>query len=181
MTIHFAFEVLFQLRNALTGNGGENIQQVGNTRFVLHVVAYNRRLFRVGHRTFDFLNHRFRIFQQTDHVVAVVIRLGHFLRRLQQRHHARAGFRNERLRHFEDVAIQGIKALGDIAAQFQMLFLIFANRYLVGLIQQDVCRHQYRIIKQTGVDVLRIARGFVFELGHTAQFAEVGVAVQRPT
>ena len=61
-----------------------------------------------------------------------------------------------------------------------MLFLIFANRNLVGLIQQNVRRHQHRIVKQTGVNVFRIARGFVFELGHTAQFTEIGVAVQRP-
>ncbi len=61
-----------------------------------------------------------------------------------------------------------------------MLFLVFTHRHLVGLIQQDICRHQHGIIEQTGVDVFRIARGFVFELSHTAQLAKIGVAVQRP-
>ena len=61
-----------------------------------------------------------------------------------------------------------------------MLLLVFTYRYLVGLIQQDVRRHQHRIVEQTGVDVFRVARGFILELGHTAQLAEIGVAVQRP-
>ena len=181
VTVHFPFEVLLKLRNTLAGNAGENVQQVRNARFVLHVVAHNWRLIAVGHCTFDLLDHRFRIFQQTNHVIAVVIRLRHFLGRLQQGHHARTGLRNERLRNFEHITINRVEALGDIAAQLQVLFLVFTNRNLVSLVQQDIGRHQYRVVKQTGVDVFRIARRFIFELGHTAQFAEIGVAVQRPT
>ncbi|MNN60814.1 hypothetical protein D3C81_1760190 [compost metagenome] len=61
-----------------------------------------------------------------------------------------------------------------------MLFLVFADRHLVGLVQQDIRRHQYRVAEQAGVNVLCITSGFVLELGHAAQFAEIGVAVQHP-
>ena len=101
--------------------------------------------FWVSDRTFDFLHYRFRIFQQADNVIAVIVRLGHLLGRLQQRHYARARFRNKRLRHLKDIAIQRVETLGDIAAQFQVLFLVFTHRYQISLIQQDVRRHQHRI------------------------------------
>ena len=180
MAIHLAFKVFFQLWNTLAGDARKNIQQVGDARFLFQVVTNDRRLFGVGHRAFDLLDHGFRIFQQANHVVTVIVRLGHLLRRLEQRHHARTRLRNKRLRHFEHVAINGVETLGNIAAQFKVLLLIFANRYLVSLIQQNVCRHQHRIVKQTGVDVFRVAGGFILELGHAAQLAEIGVAVQRP-
>ncbi len=37
------------------------------------------------------------------------------------------------------------------------------------------------VIKQAGVNVFRIARRFIFKLRHTAQLAEIGIAVQRLT
>ncbi|CZW17140.1 Uncharacterised protein [Enterobacter hormaechei] len=180
VAVHLAFKVFFQLRDALSGHTGENVQQVGHARFVLHVVAHHWRLVGVGHRTLELFHHRFRIFQQADNVVAVIVRLGHLFGRLQQGHHARAGFRNKRLRHFEHVTVKRIEALGNIAAQLQVLLLVFTHRHLVGLVQQNVGRHQHRIIKQTGVDILRVARRLILELGHAAQLAEIGVAVQRP-
>ncbi|MNP24080.1 hypothetical protein D3C76_1168220 [compost metagenome] len=61
-----------------------------------------------------------------------------------------------------------------------MLLLIFTHRHLVGLIQQNVSRHQYRIVKQTGVDVFSVTGRFILELGHAAQFTEIGVAIQGP-
>ena len=116
VAIHFAFKMLFQLRNSFPGNRGEDIQQVGDARFLFQIVTHYRRLVGVGDRTFNLLDHRFRIFQQADDVVAVVVGLGHLFRRLQQRHHARAGFRDKRLRHFKNIAVDGVKTLGDIAA-----------------------------------------------------------------
>ena len=180
MTIHLAFELFFQFRDALARYRRKDIQQVGNARFVLHIVANYWRLVGVSDRAFDFLHYRFRIFQQADNVIAVIVRLGHFLGRLQQRHYARARFRNKRLWHLKDIAVQRVETLGDIAAQFQVLFLVFTHRYQICLIQQDVRCHQHRIVKQTSVDVLGITRRFIFKLRHAAQFAEVGIAVQCP-
>ncbi|GCL81956.1 hypothetical protein ExPCM15_00397 [Escherichia coli] len=180
MTIHLAFELFFQFRDALARYRRKDIQQVGNARFVLHIVANYRRLVGVSDRAFDFLHYRFRIFQQADNVIAVIVRLGHLLGRLQQRHYARARFRNKRLWHLKDIAVQRVETLGDIAAQFQVLFLVFTHRHQISLIQQDVRCHQHRIVKQTSVDVLGITRRFIFKLCHAAQFAEVGIAVQCP-
>ena len=67
------------------------------------------------------------------------------------------------------VAIQRVETLGDIAAQFEVLFLVFTHRYQISLIQQDVRRHQHRIVKQTSVDVLGITRRFIFKLRHATQ------------
>ena len=165
-------KMLLQLRNTLTGNGREDIQQVGDARFVLHVVAHHWRLIGVGHRTLELFHHRFRIFQQADNVVAVIVRLGHLLGRLQQRHHARAGLRNKRLWHFEHIAVNRVKALGDIAAQLQVLLLVFTHRHLISLIQQDIRRHQRRIGEETAVDVLAVLGGLVLKLRHARHLAE---------
>ena len=61
-----------------------------------------------------------------------------------------------------------------------MLLLVLPDGNIVRLIQQDVCRHQSGIGKETAVDVLGVFGAFVLELGHTAEFAEHGVAVEDP-
>ena len=122
VAVHLAFEVFFQFRNALAGHTGEDIQQVGDARFVLHVVAHYRRLVGVGDRALELFDDGFRIFQQADNVVAVIVRLGHLLGRLQQRHHARTGLRNKRLWHFKHIAVNRVKALGDIAQRFNAIY-----------------------------------------------------------
>ena len=61
-----------------------------------------------------------------------------------------------------------------------MLFLIDADRYQIGLVQQDVACHQHGIGKQARIDVVGVLLGFVFELGHAAQLAELGIAGQHP-
>ena len=73
-----------------------------------------------------------------------------------------------------------VKADSDVAAQLQVLLLVQTNRNQVGLIQQDVGSHQGRIGEQTGVDIIGVFSGFVLELGHTGQLAELGVAVEYP-
>ena len=65
-------------------------------------------------------------------------------------------------------------------AQLHVLLLILAHRHQIGLVQQNVRRHQSGIGEQTAVDVVRILGGLVLELGHAAQLAEHGVAVQHP-
>ena len=61
-----------------------------------------------------------------------------------------------------------------------MLLLVAANGHQVGLIEQDVSSHQGGIGEQARVDVVRILGGLVFELGHAAQLAEHGIAIQHP-
>ena len=61
-----------------------------------------------------------------------------------------------------------------------MLLLVTAHRHQIRLIQQDIRRHQSRIGKQARVDVVGVLGGLILELGHAAQLAKHGVAVQHP-
>ena len=61
-----------------------------------------------------------------------------------------------------------------------MLLLVLPDRHKVGLIQQNVGRHQYGIGEQTSVDVVAVRGGFVLELRHPRQLAEHRIAVQHP-
>ncbi|MPM37082.1 hypothetical protein SDC9_83688 [bioreactor metagenome] len=61
-----------------------------------------------------------------------------------------------------------------------MLLLILTHRHQMGLIQQNVRRHEAGVGKQAGVDVIRVGRGFILKLGHARELAEHGVAVEHP-
>ena len=61
-----------------------------------------------------------------------------------------------------------------------MLLLILADGDVVGLIQQNIRRHEGRIGEEAAVYVVGILRAFVLELRHAAQLAEHGVAVEYP-
>ena len=61
-----------------------------------------------------------------------------------------------------------------------MLLLILADGDVVGLIQQNIRRHEGRIGEEAAVYIVGVLCAFVFELGHAAQLAEHGVAVEDP-
>ena len=61
-----------------------------------------------------------------------------------------------------------------------MLLLILAHRDIVGLIEQDIRRHQRRIGEETAVDVLAVLGGLVLKLRHARELAEHRIAVQDP-
>ena len=65
-------------------------------------------------------------------------------------------------------------------AQLHMLLLILPYGHQIRLIQQNVRRHQAGIGKQAAIDVVRVLGGLVLELGHPAQLAEHGIALQHP-
>ena len=61
-----------------------------------------------------------------------------------------------------------------------MLLLVLTHRHIVRLIQQNIRRHQGRVGEEAAVDVVGILGALVLELGHAAQLAEHGVAVEDP-
>ena len=61
-----------------------------------------------------------------------------------------------------------------------MLLLILAHGDIVGLIEQDIRRHQRRIGEETAVDVLAVLGGLVLKLRHARELAEHRIAVQDP-
>ena len=61
-----------------------------------------------------------------------------------------------------------------------MLLLIGANGHKIGLIKQDIRRHQHRIGEQAAVDVVGVLARFVLKLRHARKLAHVGIAVENP-
>ncbi len=55
-----------------------------------------------------------------------------------------------------------------------MLFLIRADGNHIRLVKQNVARHQHRVSEEAGVDIVRVAGGFIFELRHSSELAELG-------
>ena len=48
-------------------------------------------------------------------------------------------------RHAERLAVAVVEALGDVAGELEMLALVVADRDEIGLVEQDVARHQHRV------------------------------------
>ena len=61
-----------------------------------------------------------------------------------------------------------------------VVLLVLARRGRVGLVEQDVRRHQHRVGEQAGGDVVGVLFGLVLELGHAGQLPKLGVAAQHP-
>src|SRR5690606_37504450 len=70
--------------------------------------------------------------------------------------------------------------LGDVAGKFEMLFLIVANRYMRGAVDENVGRHQARIGKQAERGVLAVPARLVLELRHAVHPADAGDAIEDP-
>ena len=61
-----------------------------------------------------------------------------------------------------------------------MLFLILADRHVIRLIEQNICRHKRWICEQTEIHVLGCFLTLFLELSHTACLAELRVAIEHP-
>ena len=61
-----------------------------------------------------------------------------------------------------------------------MLGLILPHRHKVGVVDEDIRRHQHRVGEQTAVHIVGMLGGLVLELGHAGQLAKLGVAAQHP-
>ena len=61
-----------------------------------------------------------------------------------------------------------------------MLLLIDADRHEVGLVEQNVCRHEGRVCEKACVDILRVLCALVLKLRHSRKLAEHRVAVEHP-
>ena len=65
----------------------------------------------------------------------------------------------------------GVPLPGDLAGQLEVLGLILAHRHQVGPVEQDVGRHQHRVVQQAGRDTFESLR-LIFELRHPLQLAD---------
>ena len=86
-----------------------------------------------------------------------------------------------RLRHDEGLAVAAVEALGQVAGELEVLALVLADRHLVGVVQQDVGRHEDRVGEQADGGALgAVTARLVLELGHPAGLAEAGDAREHP-
>ena len=67
----------------------------------------------------------------------------------------------------------------DLAGQLEVLGLILADRHQVGAIEQDVGRHQHRVVQQARRDAFESLR-LIFELRHPLELADRRDGVEQP-
>ena len=104
----------------------------------------------------------------------------HLVRRLLQVHDPRADRREDPARDLERLAEARVEALRDVARELDVLPLVVADRDDVGLVEQDVARHQHRVGEEAGGDEL-LAFALFLELGHTAELSEPGDGREQPS
>ena len=73
--------------------------------------------------------------------------LGHLDRGVVESHDAGAYLGNYGFRHDEGLAEETVKPLRDVPRQFDMLTLVLANRHLMCIVEQDVSRHEHRVVQ----------------------------------
>ena len=61
-----------------------------------------------------------------------------------------------------------------------MLLLVVADRHVGGAIEQDVGRHQHRIVVEADGRVLAVLARLLLELGHAVEPAEPRDAIEHP-
>ncbi len=68
----------------------------------------------------------------------------------------------------------------DIARQFEVLFLVFADRHVRALVNQDISGHQVGIGVEANRGTLLILSGLFLELSHAVEPTEPGHAIENP-
>ena len=151
----------------------------------------DRQRLGIGLRLADLLRDGVGIVGQVDARIVRCIRLRHLLGAVAQRHHPCRGAGDQRLRQRKEQAVGKamaadrvaeiiVELLRDVARQLQMLLLVLADRYVGGAIQQNVGRHQHRIVVKTDRGILAILAGLFLELRHPAQPADPRDAIEDP-
>ena len=122
--------------------------------------------------------------EDEDRPLGRVLRLRHLALGMLQVHDPGADRRERRLRDDERVAEPAVEPDRDVARELDVLALVVADRDLGRVVQQDVGDHEHRVVEQP--DAHRLDAGLallgalVLELGHAAQLAEGGDAVEQP-
>ena len=89
------------------------------------------------------------------------------------------GARDGRLGQREGLAEAGVEADGEVAHQLQVLALVLAHRHAGRAVQEHVGGLQHRVVEEAHRDGL-LPLGLGLELGHPAELAHRGDAVQHP-
>ena len=76
-------------------------------------------------------------------------------------------------------AVAGVEADREVPGELEVLALVVADGHRVGVVQEDVGRHQHRVGEQARPDRL-LAGALLLELGHPLQLAVGGGALEEP-
>ena len=68
-----------------------------------------------------------------------------------------------------------------VARELDMLLLVFADGDEVGVVDEDIRRHQHGIIKKAAVEGVFMLAGFILKLGHALEVAERAYAGEYPS
>ena len=124
----------------------------------------------VRHRALDLLADHIRRVGDQHRALRRSARRRHLVLRLLQVHDPRARLRVLARGDAERLAEARVEALGEVARELEVLALIVADRDEIGLVEQDVARHQDRIREQARRDELLLV-ALLLELGHPAELA----------
>ena len=177
LAVALVCELRFDLLKAQARAGGVDRHQVVDAVLALGVADAGLG---VGDGALEFAHNIVGLVENCDPRIRVLVGFRHLARRVLQAHDLSADLRNVRLGHGEGGGVELVEALRNVAGKLQMLLLILPDRHEVGLIKQNVARHQGRVGEQTRVDIVSVFLRFVLELGHARQLAELGVAVEQP-
>ena len=180
LAIALARELGFDFRKALAGDRGVYGHQVGNTGLVLLIVADAVLRIGIGDGPLELAHNGLGGIHQQHTARILIFGFAHLGGGVCQAHDPGTHLGHEGLGDLEHVAVNAVEAAGNGMAQLHVLLLILAHRHQIRLVQQNVRRHQAGVREQAAVDIVRILGGLVLELGHPAQLAEHGIALQHP-
>jgi hypothetical protein len=104
----------------------------------------------------------------------------HLLFGLLQVHDPATSLCEAAVRELERLPVAAVEALGDVACELQVLLLVVSDRDQIGLVEQDVSGHQYRVGEEASGDEVVLLR-LLLELGHPAQLAVARDRAQQPS
>mmetsp|Transcript_14616 Transcript_14616/g.61732 ORF Transcript_14616/g.61732 Transcript_14616/m.61732 type:complete len:347 (+) Transcript_14616:1728-2768(+) len=129
-------------------------------------------------------------------------RFGHLRRPVRQGHDPRASLGDVSIGDAQDVpapepargrpgslrahllplpsSVQVVDAPGDVTSELQVLPLILAHGHDVRVVEQDIARHEHRIVQQSHAHVLARLTRLLLELDHLLEPADWRRAVEQP-
>ena len=87
---------------------------------------------------------------------------------------------NDRLRDRKCALMDLVESHCNVAAKLDVLLLVNADRNNIGLIEKNVCRHEYGVGEKTCVDVVRMLGTLILKLRHAGKLTVHGEAVEDP-
>ena len=155
----------------LPRKGRVNGKQIGNARLILRK---NDAVVAVRHGALEFAHNDVGRVDDGDGSVLVLIRLAHLFQGVLQARDLRAEFADIRFGYDEGLPETIVEAHGDIPRKLQMLLLILSDGHEVRAEKKDIRRHQHGIGEKARIDIILVFSGFILELGHSVQLADIG-------